>query len=60
METEAEPEAEPLRDAFRFTGEQRSTLDTLRGDVTEAEDTLNRLRRDDTATPFHLLKHITT
>ena len=56
VETEPEPEAEPLRDAFRFTGEQRSTLDTLRGDVTEAEDTLNRLRRDDTATPFQLVE----
>ena len=44
------PEA-PLREVFRFTGAQQDILRTLRGGVTEAEDELNRLRRDDTATP---------
>ena len=49
-------EATPLRTTFRFTGEQQTELDTLEGDVEEAEDTLNRLRRDDTATPFQLVE----
>ena len=53
-EAEPEPEPEPLREEFRFTGAQRTRLDTLRGDVTEAEDTLTRLRRDDDATPEQL------
>ena len=51
---ETEPEPEPLREEFRFTGAQRSRLETLEGDVAEAEDTLNRLRSDDTATQQQL------
>lgn len=48
------PEATDIPDldtVFRFTGEQRDTLNTLRGTATEAEETLNRLRREGTATP---------
>ena len=43
-----------LREYSGFTGAQREALDILGGDIEEAESTLDRLRRDDTATPEQL------
>ena len=44
----AEEAAEPLLDVFRFTGEQRATLQTLRGNIETAENDIRNLTEDST------------